>query len=214
MAQEKRRGLLAASMDIPADYEDEFNRWYNTEHLQERVGIPGFFNGRRYISLEGKPKYFALYETEEPGVLTGNAYKKILENPTPWTQKTMGLFQNFVRNIYEEIFSYGSPSREGTPYVLTGRLDITPDKEREFNDWYNEDHIPALCKVPGVRSAKRYQVVQGTPKYLAVYQLDNPDVINGEDWAKARDYGRTSLVKPHLQNVQRNVGKLLFQLNK
>ena len=176
MAPSQPKGLLTAWMNIPPDYEEEFNRWYNTEHLQERIRIPGFLTARRYLSLEGKPKYFALYELEEPGVLSREPYQKVLQNPTPWSQRTMALFQDFVRNIYEEIFSYGPSSREGSPYVLTVRVDVSPEKEDEFNAWYNEDHIPALVKVEGVRSAKRYRAVEGTPKYLAIYELENPKI--------------------------------------
>ncbi|MGH8056431.1 MAG: hypothetical protein ACREOH_04245, partial [Candidatus Entotheonellia bacterium] len=57
------QGLLAVWMDIPAHVEDDFNRWYNEEHIAERVGIPGFLNGRRYLAIDGAPKYVALYDT-------------------------------------------------------------------------------------------------------------------------------------------------------
>jgi len=214
MTSTSRKGLLTAWLNVPPEHEEEFNRWYNTEHIQERVGIPGFLNGRRYLSLEGEPKYFALYELETPDAVYSEAYKRVRQNPTPWNRKIEALFQDFVRNVYEEIFSYGSSSPQGAPYVLTVRVGVAPEKENEFNAWYNEDHIPALLKVGGVRSGKRYRAVEGTPKYLAVYELDNPEVIKSEAWVKARDYGRTSVIWPHLQGLQRNVGKLLFQLSK
>jgi len=94
-------------MNIPPEHEEEFNRWYNTEHIKERVDIPGFFSGRRYRSLEGEPKYFALYELEEPDVVHRPAYTQVRENPTPWTHKMEAIFQNFVRNIYEKMSSSG-----------------------------------------------------------------------------------------------------------
>ncbi len=63
------KGMLLTSMDIdPAD-EDEFNRWYDREHLLERVAIAGFLEARRYVAHEGTPKYLSLYSTETFEVL-------------------------------------------------------------------------------------------------------------------------------------------------
>jgi hypothetical protein len=44
----KGAGLLMVWADVPADKEEEFNRWYNEEHLQERLAVPGFLSGARY----------------------------------------------------------------------------------------------------------------------------------------------------------------------
>lgn len=214
MTQVEHGGLLTAWMNIPPEHEEEFNRWYNAEHIKERVDIPGFLSGRRYRSLDGEPKYFALYELEEPDVVYRPAYTQVRETPTPWTHKMEAIFQNFVRNIYERTSSSGQPSRQGAPYVLTVRVGVSPEKEAEFNAWYDEDHIPALLRVEGLRSATRYRAVEGAPKYLAVYELDSPEILKSEAWAEARNYGRTPSILPHLQDMQRNVGELLFQLNK
>jgi hypothetical protein len=214
MTQVEHGGLLTAWMNIPPEHEEEFNRWYNTEHIKERVDISGFLSGRRYRSLVGEPKYFALYELEEPDVVYRSAYTQVRENPTPLTHKMEAIFQNFVRNIYERIASSGQLSRQGAPYVLTVRVGVSPEKEAEYNAWYDEDHIPALLSVEGARSATRYRAVEGAPKYLTVYELDNPEIVKSEAWSKARDYGRTPWILPHLRDLQRNVGELLFQLNK
>jgi len=105
---EHGRGLLAVWTDIPAAVEEDFNRWYNEEHIPERVGIPGFLNGRRYLSLTGTPKYMALYSTVDAQVLQSETYRKVLVNATAWTQKVRPHFQNFVRNEYELLLDLGS----------------------------------------------------------------------------------------------------------
>ena len=51
------KGMLLTSMDVDAADDTEFNRWYDREHLEERVAIPGFLEARRYIAHQGKPKY-------------------------------------------------------------------------------------------------------------------------------------------------------------
>jgi hypothetical protein len=54
------KGMLLTSMDIDAAHEAEFNRWYDREHLEERVAIDGFLEARRYVAQIGKPKYLSL----------------------------------------------------------------------------------------------------------------------------------------------------------
>ena len=92
------KGLLAVWTDIPAHIEADFNRWYDQEHLPERAGIPGFLNARRYVSLQGTPKYLALYDTVDAQVLQSDPYLAVLGNSTAWTQRIRPHFQNFVHN--------------------------------------------------------------------------------------------------------------------
>jgi hypothetical protein len=102
MAEGKCRGLLLVMIDIDPEHEEEFNRWYTEEHLPERLECPGFLNGRRFVALEGSPKYLALYELESPEVLQSEAYKKIY-GPSAWTQKISKHFVRSIRNVYVEI---------------------------------------------------------------------------------------------------------------
>lgn len=70
-------------------------------------------------------------------------------------------------------------------YLLIVRMDVNPENEKQLNDWYNIVHIPALLKVPGVLSGRRYITTQGSPKYTAIYEFDRPDVTLSEAWKKA-----------------------------
>ena len=54
------KGLLLMMTDIDPAHEEDFNLWYEEEHLDERMAIPGFINARRFTALEGGPKYLAL----------------------------------------------------------------------------------------------------------------------------------------------------------
>lgn len=101
-------GLLLVMIDIDPEHEEEFNRWYDEEHLPERVGCEGFLSGRRFVSVEGEPKYLALYELESPEVLSGEAYQKMMP-PSEWTKKISRHFTRQVRNVYREI----TPELEG-----------------------------------------------------------------------------------------------------
>ncbi|MBU0723977.1 MAG: hypothetical protein KJ904_08005 [Alphaproteobacteria bacterium] len=91
--------MLIVATDIPAAQEEEFNRWYDREHVAERVGIPGFLSARRYIAVAASPKYISFYETETFSVLSSPAYKQMLANQTPWSKAVMAGFTNVKRQV-------------------------------------------------------------------------------------------------------------------
>ena len=47
MAAKKGDGLLMVFSEVPAEHDEEFNRWYNEEHIPERLAIPGVLNAAR-----------------------------------------------------------------------------------------------------------------------------------------------------------------------
>ena len=93
------KGMLITSMDIdPAD-EQDFNLWYDREHLAERVGIQGFLEARRWIAERAPTKYFCTYSTDRFEALSSPAYNKVLASQTDWSKKHISRFQNFGRVV-------------------------------------------------------------------------------------------------------------------
>jgi hypothetical protein len=93
-------GILSVFNDCAPEGMEHFERWYIREHLQERVGVPGFRFGRRYELVSGGDRrFFAFYEVETPGVLASQAYVERLNAPTPWTTESMKYFRNMVRTV-------------------------------------------------------------------------------------------------------------------
>lgn len=93
-------GILSVWNDCAPEGIEHFERWYNGEHLLERVGVPGFRFGRRYELVSGGDRRFmAFYEVDSPAVLTSPAYLERLENPTPWTGQAMQSFRGMVRTV-------------------------------------------------------------------------------------------------------------------
>src|ERR1700704_4127185 len=101
------KGMLLTSMNVDAADEAEFNGWYDREHLEERVAIPGFLEARRYVAHRGSPKYLCLYSTATFEVLDSPAYRKVLSNPTDWSKTTMARFKNMIRAIARITISSG-----------------------------------------------------------------------------------------------------------
>ena len=55
---------------------------------------------------------------------------------------------------------------------------VDPAHEDEFNDWYDNTHIPEITAVPGFVSARRYKTHGGSggPAYLAIYEIEADDL--------------------------------------
>jgi len=102
------KGMLLTSMNIDAVYEAEFNRWYDREHLEERVAIDGFLEARRYVAHDGNPKYLSLYSTATFEVLDSPAYRAALANQTAWSKANIARFQNMIRAVARITVSRGA----------------------------------------------------------------------------------------------------------
>ena len=189
----KGTGLLMVWCDVPAAKEDDFNRWYNEEHLAERLAIPGFLSGARYEAVKGGPKHLAYYELESAEVLLTPAYKKVQANPTAWTKRSGPgtIATTLIRNVYSMIHPKAlTPEVVGAPMapvLQIGRMDVPSAVDREFNDWYNTIYVPNYEKVPGVIRGRRYRAVEGTPTYLTLYEFEHPKVSESPAWMVQRD---------------------------
>ena len=113
---------------------------------------------------------------------------------------------------------------EKTRYLFTASMDVDPEKEALFNEVYDQEHIPELLKVPGVLAVFRTTlaplkmsiggelktiVVEGEPKYSAVYELESAEVLTSEAWASAVEKGRwPAQVRPHTRNRRHTLRKI------
>ncbi len=102
-----------------------FYDWHMNEHMPERVGIPGFRRGRRFVALDPDthPEFFTLYEADTMEVLKGADYANRLNDPTPGTRANVARFRNTQRALARVLASCG-PGLGGA--MLTLRFDADP----------------------------------------------------------------------------------------
>ena len=93
------QGMLITIMDADPAEEADFNRWYDREHIIERTAIPGFLESRRYVAVDGSPKYVNFYTTENIAALDSAPYHARLDNPTPWSAHHSPRFRNYTRVV-------------------------------------------------------------------------------------------------------------------
>jgi|GEM_PF-902323 len=90
--------LLSLWNDIQPQRRIEYDTWHTLEHVPERVWVPGFIRGTRYILEQGAgPRYFSLYELATLDVLNGPTYRDLVERPTPWSASMRPSFFAFLR---------------------------------------------------------------------------------------------------------------------
>ena len=200
------KGTLIAAMRIARVAEDEFHDWYDTEHLPERQRVPGFLVCERWLGAEDRLVSVATYDLDSVAVLQGAAYRAIGgENLSPWSKRVTARVDRLMRFEGDQILpgdQLPSPQAGG---LLLNAMNIAPELEAEFNEWYDKEHIPALAAVPGVLGARRFRGTSGNRKYVALYHLAEPSVVESAEWKTARQSDWTSRLQPHFRDHLRLV---------
>lgn len=100
-------GVMATWIEVAPKDRDNFCEWHTREHMPERLCVDGFRRGRRYVAVEAEITYFIFYETRDIDVLTGPEYRGQLNNPTPWSARTVLTFGKNIRGVCDVRFSKG-----------------------------------------------------------------------------------------------------------
>ena len=180
------KGTLIAAMKMAHAAEDEFHDWYDTEHLPERQRVSGFLICQRWIGAENPKQSVATYDLESVSVLQGAGYRAIGgENLSPWSKRVTARVQRLLRFEGDQILPGDKAAPEGAGGLLLVGMTPAPAVETAFNAWYDTEHVPALARVPGVLCARRFRAGSGGPKYVALYHLAAPGVVDSAEWKAA-----------------------------
>src|SRR5271154_4775280 len=118
--------------DVAPEVREEFDNWHVHEHFPERLAIPGFLRGSRWVSADGRHSRFFLYELEDLAVLTAGPYLERLNNPTPWSRKIMPQHRNMARSLSRVESSFGAGMGEA---MLTIRLSPQEGADGKVGRW-------------------------------------------------------------------------------
>jgi len=143
-------GMLVTLTEVSARDERDFNEWYNREHIDERVNLPGFHRARRYVAVRGSPKYLATYECDTVADLATPGYLQLLGNQTPWSQAVMARFTHFTRLTLriqvDQTHGVGGA-------LATVRFVPDPRRRRMLVEWFSGQALPKLIARPGLVGA-------------------------------------------------------------
>lgn len=140
-------GTVAIWHDIAPEGRAAFYAWHGEEHMPERVGIPGFLRGRRYVAIDADLEYFNLYEALSPQVLTGADYQSRLNAPTPWTREAVRHFKRVSRSICRVVATFG---RGHGGLAATWRYDVDEADTKAHLARMCAEVLPAVASRPDV----------------------------------------------------------------
>jgi hypothetical protein len=198
------KGILIAAMNFSDVAEDEFHDWYDTEHIPERLAVPGFLNAERWIGITNPKDSVALYDLDNVSVLQSAPYRAVGgANGSPWTKRVTGRTRSIIRLEGEQILPGDALAPAGAVALLLISMNVAPEHENEFNEWYNVEHLPALGSVSGVLAARRYRGAGAVQRYAAIYHFANPDVPNSAVWKTAANTPWTEKMRPNFRDYIR-----------
>jgi len=171
------KAAMLLTFDIVEDAIPEHDDWHTHEHLPERLSIPGFLRGTRWVALQGKPRYLVLYEVQHLDTLASGPYLERLNHPSPWTSKMMPHYRGMTRGLCSVVGSYGF----GTGHAgLLIRFKPQPGAEASLGNWLKGDILPKLPTRPGLGSVHLLQGALAAPM-TSEQRIRGVDA--GVDWA-------------------------------
>lgn len=212
-------GLITVRLGPIAQYDDEFNAWYDTEHVPQLTAMPGFVRTRRYHCDRLDIPYLAWYETADEAVEAGAHFQSVVLNPTPWSLRMRTHYgerrerMNF-RLMCDVANATASLPESGAPWMYIVHTDVPDHIVDEYNTWYDKEHLPRCANIPGVLRARRYMSVACTsgnsgPKYLTAYDMTGPDVWESPAAQAARKTPWTEKMRSLFTNTRRALYRLV-----
>lgn len=207
------QGMLITSMDVDAANEQEFNVWYDREHLAERVAIDGFLEARRWIAEDASPKYFCTYSTRRFEDLSGPAYQKALANQTDWSKQNIARFRNMVRAVGRITASRGQGRGAALAVV---RLRPQPGDPEALRARLRERMDPGM--LPGIISLHLIESDPQLSKSLTEPDKPNPGaadwfvLVEGTEVAAVRSLAQQRLADAGAAVVSTGTYRLMWDL--
>jgi len=174
------QGLLMTFTQVPAALEADFNEWYNREHLDERINIPGFRRARRYEGLDTAIKYFTTYEALTPDDIASPAYLDVLQDQTAWSQRIMPQFSKWHRMPCRVVADHTHGM--GAALALL-RLFPEPAQADDLAAWLDGEALVELNRSPGIVGACAAAVDREADTRLAGAFGQSVDPGQNIEWA-------------------------------
>ena len=212
-------GMLITVMDADPAEEEDFNKWYDREHIVERVAIAGFLEARRYVAALASPKYLNLYSTEKLETLDSPAYRDKLQNATPWTRHHSSKFRNYTRVAARVTVSKGQ-GRGGTLAFSRIRPSGSSQSELRKAILARFDSVAGLDRIISTHLLEANPTLSN-PRGEASHQPGSGDwyvVVEGTDagavqWAGDQHFGSRAQL-PHCEPISFGTYRLLWDLAK
>ena len=134
-------GQLSIWTDVDPAYELDFNRWYDREHMRERMVIPGFRRARRFRYIVSCPRpYLALYDTDSVQTFRSAAYQQAFAKQTDWSQRNFKRMRDTQRRVGELIVDVG-PAEGGALALFVVKVEALEGIAARCQALVARDHV-------------------------------------------------------------------------
>ena len=152
MASPPGTGVLIVWVDLDPALSEVADRWYEREHLPERITDAGYLTAQRFRSTSGAPEYMAVFEASTPDALASDGYKRITQSISPLSQRVRNGFRRCIRSTHVVVNSFGQASGGA---VLCSRLRMRePQQVQRFTEWAREGFADWARSQPAVLSGR------------------------------------------------------------
>jgi hypothetical protein len=183
--------ILFSEMVPPEAAEQEFNEWYDHDHIPVRMKAPGFISGQRYRAAPRN--YLAVYEMDAPAALKTPEYDRIKSQPSAQTRKMLAAVSGFTRYIGNQI---GSTCKPGMARQMENAIlyavwfNVPQNRLADFDAWYEQEHVPILMENKDWIAARRFDVVECDPvvlNRLALHYISSLSALESTERQRARE---------------------------
>ena len=190
------KGMLITFSETKPEVEEDFNEWYNREHIDERVWMPGFHRARRYVDANAAAeiKYCATYETNKVEDLADPDYMELLKDQSDWSKKVMSTFTKFDRITATVTIDF-SHGFGGACCIV--RFFPKPELMSKLRETLQLELLPDIISKPGVIGAvlvennlsvanegRRAQGIESpeneTPEWVIIIEAQDSQVLSAK----------------------------------
>jgi hypothetical protein len=185
-------GMLFSQMTPTAEERSRFERWYDSDHIANRMELDGFAAAHRYWERPVDPTatahHLAIYELDSLEALDTTDYRSLKADPGEETEYFLSHVSGFTRFTTERISDAGDAQAHGD-FLSVVAFAVPDDDVDEFEDWYSGEHVPLLLEADDWLRVHRYRVVDGEGgpwTHLALHELTSLEVMDSPERARAR----------------------------
>jgi hypothetical protein len=177
------------TFDLDGAREADFDRWYDESERPRVTVTRGYLGVQRGVAVRGEPKHALVYDLDSPEPFyTATGYRA--DGPgvpglLGWDgDASHALYEQFfpAEGVYQGIEWGGGQTPVGG--LRVARLDILPERDKEVNAWYNDEHMPLLNRCPGAIAGRRFKAVVADLAYMSIVYVTDPSVLENPAWAE------------------------------
>ena len=188
---------------------EEFNDWYDNEHIPVLTSIPSFHSWSRWVATDGKQaSYVAVYDIDSPNSIKEPPYTSVID-ALPEREKNilccLALIDHRAYSLHQPVHppkaGHAYDVRTPGPFMSSVAFDVPGEHIADFNKWHDEEHIPLFSKIPGWVRTRRFVFedggvhgtdeslkpvgVLGPQKFFALHEWETLDALASEEYEAA-----------------------------